>query len=238
MRILYFFLLFFILTPSISMAQGGMSNTLPPGGTLLNISATESVEVEQDMLVANLRVEKRLSDAKELQQEINMMMKQAVEEAKKFDGLDISTNQYYVHEYNTKTEKLWRGSQGLTIKSKEADDVLELSGRLQDLGFLMNGLNYQLSPEKHEEVRESLLETALDKLVARSKRVGSAIDKPNVDLWEVNVDAAPSPAYPQPMMMHSRAASMDMAESAMAAPVAQAGKNQISLTVSAKVILK
>ena len=237
MRILSLFTLFFILTPTLCFAQEAMSNTLPPGGTLLNISATESVEVDQDLLVANLRVEKTLTDPKELQQEINMMMKQAIEEAKNIEGLDLSTNQYYVYEYNTKTEKLWRGNQGLTIKSKNADDVLELSGRLQDVGFLMNGLNYQLSPEKHEEVRESLLETALEKLITRSKRVGTAIDKPNVDLWEVNVDAAPSPIYPQPMMQ-TRMASMDMAESAMAAPVAQAGKNQISLTVSAKVILK
>ena len=30
---------------------------LPAGGTLLNISATESVEVEQDQLVATMRVE-------------------------------------------------------------------------------------------------------------------------------------------------------------------------------------
>ena len=236
MRILSLFTLLFILTPTLCFAQEAMSNTLPPGGTVLNISATESVEVDQDLLVANLRVEKTLSDPKELQQEINMMMKQAIEEAKNIEGLDLSTNQYYVYEYNTKTEKLWRGNQGLTIKSKNADDVLELSGRLQDAGFLMNGLNYQLSPEKHEEVRESLLETALEKLITRSQRVGTAIDKPNVDLWEVNVDAAPSPIYPQPMMQ-TRMASMEM-DSAMAAPVAQAGKDQISLTVSAKVILK
>ncbi len=238
MRILSLFTALIILTPSLSMAQDGMVSALPAGGTLLNISATESVEVEQDLLVANLRVEKRLADAKELQQEINLMMKQAIEEAKKFDDLDLATNRYYVHEYNTKTQKLWQGAQGITIKSKNAEDVLELSGRLQDQGFLMNGLNYQLSPEKHEEVRESLLETALEKLITRAKRVGSAIDKPNVDLWEVNVDAAPSRNYPQPMMA-TRMVSMDMAESsAMAAPVAQSGKDQISLSVSAKVILK
>ena len=233
------FLLLFILFSSFAMpVYATKIATMPAGGTLLNISATERVDVEQDMLVANLRIEKRLADSKELQQEINILMKEAIEESKKFEDLDISTNQYYVHEYRTKTQKLWQGSQSLTIKSKNGDDVLELAGRLQDKGFLMNGLNYQLSPEKYEEVRDGLLETALKKLMARAKRVGSTIDKPEVDLWEVNVDAAPSPIYPQPMMM-GRAMAMDTMETAaLAAPVAQAGKNQISMTVSAKVILK
>ena len=124
-------------------------------------------------------------------------------------------------------------------QSKNAEDVLELTGRLQDQGFLMNGLNYTLSQEKHEEVREGLLESAITKLTERAKRVGTAIDKPNVDLWEVNVDAAPSmPIRAQPMMARSMMAMDGMAEVASAAPVAQAGKNNISMTVSAKVILK
>ena len=46
------------------------------------------------------------------------MMKKAIEEAKKFEGLDISTQQYYVHEYHTKTQKLWQASQTLSIKVK------------------------------------------------------------------------------------------------------------------------
>lgn len=227
-----------VLVPFSGHAQETSSPAqLPAGATLLNISATERTEVDQDILVANMRVEKRLSDATELQQEINVMMKKATEEAKKFEGLEISTQQYYVHEYRTKTEKEWQGSQGLMIKSKQAEDILELVGRLQDMGFLMNGLNYQLSPEKHEEVRESLLETAIDKLMQRAKRVGTAIDKPNTDLWEINVDTAPSQGYPQPVMMRSN---MAMAESmsASAPPVAEAGKDQISMTVSAKIILK
>ncbi len=230
--ILFTFLLF---SSHAVAAENGAA--LPAGATLLNISATETVEVEQDELVATLRVEKRLADSRELQQDINMMMKKATEEAKKFEGLDISTHQYYVHEYNTKTQKLWQGSQTLSIKSKNAEDVLELTGRLQDMGFVMNGLNYTLSREKHEEVRDSLLEAAIKKLSERARRVGSAIDKPNVDLWEVNVDAAPTNIYPQPMMARGMMMGAT-AELASAAPVAQAGKNQISMTVSAKVILK
>ncbi len=235
MRILFFITFFSLISVSAfaqSLAQ------LPNGATLLNISATENIEVDQDTLIANLRVEKQLSDPKELQQEINMMMKQAVEEAKKIEGLTITTEQYYVHQYQRDNKQLWQGNQGLSIKSQKADDVLELSGRLQDMGFLMNGLNYQLSPEKYEEIRESLLEGSIKKLMARAKRVGSAIDKPNVDLWELNVDAAPTPNYPQPVMMARGMAMESMGKSAMAPPVAEAGKSTVSMSVSAKMILK
>ncbi|MCB9973308.1 MAG: SIMPL domain-containing protein [Rhodospirillales bacterium] len=213
--------------------------TLPAGATLLNISATERIEVAQDQLVANIRIEKTMADSRELQQDINRLIKQALEIVKDFKTVEVSTDQYYVYEYNTKTQNLWRGTQGLTLKGKDADDILEVSGKLQDLGFLMNGLGYQLSSEKYEEVRDGLLELSLKKLMARAKRVGITIDKPDVDLWEVNVDAAPSPIYPQPVMMRTMMADSGMAEKSFAAPpVAEAGKNEISMTVSAKVLLK
>ncbi len=40
---------------------------LPDGHTALNISATETVEVEQDLLVASLRIQEEAKDAKQVQ---------------------------------------------------------------------------------------------------------------------------------------------------------------------------
>ena len=49
-------------------------NLLPEGQTLITLSVTERVQVEQDTLIATLRVERDHRDAVALQSEINAAM--------------------------------------------------------------------------------------------------------------------------------------------------------------------
>ena len=246
MRFLTTLLLSGFITFSPAMAQDVV--TLPEGQTALNISATETVEAEQDMLVASLRIQMEDKDAKTIQDTINKAMAKAVTEAKKYKGLKIETGQYYVHpdyryEQNRETGEnkqildKWRGSQTLTIKSLNADDVLKVTGNIQDMGFVMNSLEYQLSPKKYEEIRDGLMETTIKSLNERAKRVATALGKANVDLVEINVDA--QPMMPQPV--YARGAKMEMmamSADAMSAPVAEAGETSVSMTISARAIIK
>jgi predicted secreted protein len=221
---------------------------LPDGHTALNISATERIEVEQDLLVASLRIQEEAKDAKEVQKTINEAMAKALALTKKYPYLKIETGQYYVHpdyryirkegESNERILDKWRGSQTLTIKSKATDDVLTVTGKIQDMGFMMNGLNYQLSPEKHEDVRDGLMEDTVKKLKARAMRVAKALNKDNVDIVEINVDAN----HHSPRPVYARAKSMEMmamsADSAMPTPTAEAGETSVSMTINARAIIK
>lgn len=224
---------------------------LPAGQTLINISTSERIEVDQDLLVATLRYESENKDARALQNEINEVMQKAVAAAKAVEGVKVVTQQYYVypHDYqpiedmrkapdepSKKTERIWRGNQGLEIKSTQADTLLELTGSLQDMGLVMNNLSYTLSPEKAEETRDSLMEGALEKLKAKADRAAAALGKANADLLEVNVDSGYNGPQPMPMMrtMAMESAAMDK----MAAPVAEPGQTEISMTVSARALLK
>jgi predicted secreted protein len=217
---------------------------IPEGAALVSLSATENVEIEQDLLVAMLNYQAENANARALQDEINTRMKEALDTAKKVGSVKASTQQYYVYEYDPNAgkefqprQKLWRGSQGLMLKGKEADDLLELTGKLQEMGLSMNGLGYEVSPEKLEEARESLLEAALKKLTAKAQRTAKALGKSSAELKQISVDMGGY--YPQPEM---RAMAMDMAYGSgapkMASPVAAAGESQISLTVSAQALLK
>ena len=208
---------------------------------MVSLSATEMVEVEQDLLVATLNFTAEDADPKVVQDTINKKMKEAVDTAKKVDTVKVSTQQYYVHEYdrsrgqNARRDMVWRGNQSLQIKGKEADDFLELAGDLQEMGLAMNGLNYTLSPEKLEETRNSLLEAALAKLVEKSERTAKALGKSSSEMLQINVDMGGN-HYQPPVM---RAMAMDgMAKAEMAAPVAAPSESQISLTVSAQALLK
>ena len=58
---------------------------------ILNISATERREVEQDLLVANLQYSAEGPKARDIQNEVNEAMAKAVKEAKKVDEVKINT---------------------------------------------------------------------------------------------------------------------------------------------------
>lgn len=242
MRILLAVVLLFITAAHASAQDYKTLLDLPQDTTLVSLSATEQVEVQQDLLVANLRYETTNTDPRKLQDEINTLMKKALDEAQKVSSVKAATQQYHVYEFDrsagkgTRRDMAWRGQQGLMIKGKKADDLLELTGKLQDMGLSMSGLNYQVSPELLEETRESLLEDALKKLMAKADRTAKAIGKSKSELLQINVDMGGY--YPQPQMMRSDMAYEGAAMKTMAAPVAAPGESQITLTVSAQALLK
>lgn len=243
MRALRLLLLAFLALPSLAFAQDYNSIlNMPAGATLVTLSASESADVDQDLLTASLRYEAESADSKKVQDDINEKMTKALAAAKNYSDVEVSTQQYSVYfqdsvvDQNGKQveKKLWRGQQGLELESKNSESLLKLTGELQALGLLMNGMNYAVSPELYEETRENLLEGAIKKLKTKAERLAKALDKSSADLLEVNVDMG-GYAPPVPMMAYARA---EGAMAKMDAPVAQPGKTQVTLSVSARALLK
>ncbi len=241
MRTFLFLFSLFLITlsvPAFAETQDPILS-MPDGQVILNISATVRKEVEQDLLIANLSYTATNKSSRELQNEINTAMAAALKKAKKEDSVKVNTGSYQVyqqHHPRTK-EKLWHGSQSMTLKSKNAEDLLELVGDLQDMKLNMNGLSYTLSPETAVKIQDNLMEDALKELQTRANRASKALNKSSAELREVNAQSGNAP-YAQNHYA-SRAMMMDGAESmAMAAPVASAGETTITLTVSARALLK
>ncbi len=214
--------------------------SMPDGQVILNISATERRDVEQDLLVANLSYQATNKGPRALQDEVNKIMKEAISTAKKVDTVKVSTGSYQVYDYTdprTK-EKKWRASQSLTLKSKDAESLLKLSGKLQDMKLNMNGLSYMLDPKTSVSVQDSLMEDALKQLQMRANRAAKALGKSTAELRDVNVQTGGVPY--QQIRNYGRSNMMEMqgAVADMAAPVAEAGETTISLSVSARAILK
>lgn len=211
--------------------------SLPDGQVILNISAEERKEVEQDLLVGTLSYVVTDRDPAKVQNEINTVMAKAVEAAKAAEDIKVNTGAYQVHETTdsrTKETK-WRGQQSMTIKSMTSKNVLDLTGKLQEMGLTMNGLNYTLAPETAIEVQDSLMEAALEQLQERANRAAKALGKSGAELREVNVNSS---GIPYQRAMRSGGVQMEMASAAMAAPVAAAGETTLTLNVNARAILK
>lgn len=221
---------------------------VPDGATLITLSATERLEVDQDLLIATLSYEAENESASKLQDEINKVMAEALTEAKKVESVKVSTQSYQVYPYDyqpnpnpkagedTRIIRKWRGSQSLMLKGKTPDDLLNLAGKLQGAGLNITNLSYTVSPELLEDTQNAMLEDALKKLKTKAERTAQALDKTQSDLLQVNVDVGGY--YPQPVMM-ARGAMMAKADMAMeSAPVAAAGQSEITLTVTAQALIK
>lgn len=214
---------------------------VPEGMTILNISATEREEVEQDLLIANLRYEVKNQDQSVVQDQINKTMAKALKRAKTYSTIKAVTQQYQIyktsydpnpHDNIRKKVPTWQGNQGLMLKSKTADDVLKLVGELQTMGLVTNGLSFKVSPELYDKTFDALLEKAITKLQTKAERAGKALGKTKIELIDVNVNGGGR--HIQPQYHHRAMMDEGIAMSAGAAPVASAGESNVSLTVSAR----
>ncbi len=210
--------------------------------SLLHINATESREVDQDLLIASLRIEVENTDNKKVQNDVNTAMAKALEMAKAYPDVKAVTRGYNVHQYDKNAGRkdrprtmVWKGTQSVQLKSKNAEKLLDLAGKIQGAGFVMGGLNYTLSPEVAAKVQDEMLEAALEKLQNRAQRAAKALGKSKAELKEINTEGGryvPQPVYARAEMM-----AMD-AGVKMAAPVASPGETTLSMTVNARAILK
>lgn len=243
MRVLILFALLLTFPISANAQYKDAVFELEENDSLLHISATERREVDQDLLIASLRIEVENKNNKDVQNEINKGMKAALDLAKGYKDVKAITRGYNVHQYDLNGGKrdrtrnmIWKGSQSVQLKSKDADALLELAGKIQEAGFIMGGLNYTLSPEVAAKVQDEMLEAALEKLSARAQRAAKALGKKDAELKEINTqgNSQPQPQHYQ-RNVKMRAMSADME---MAAPVASPGETTITMTVNAKALLR
>lgn len=238
----------FISAPAFSQDGNGL-NLPPEGSTIINFSATEKRTMPQDLLIASLRIEAEDKDSPGvIQKKINEAMTKALDLAKKESSFKVSTGTYSVYKYdnpvvvNTKTgeqknEPIWKGSQDIEIQSKDAAKLLDIVGKIQGMGFAMNNLTYTLAPETVDKVRDELMIEALKKLNAKADIVAKTLGKSKAELVDVNVDTG-GPVYPMAKAMMARGQMEMDAGYAAAPPVAQAGETDVSLTVSARALIK
>jgi predicted secreted protein len=238
----YLFLFTLLLTLSLSQSASAQMRDaileLPDGQVILNISATERKDVEQDLLVSVLEYSSTNREASLVQDEINKAMKEALDILEKSkDKVKFNTGTYNVYERTEPRtqERKWYGSQSITLKSMDADKVLELSGKLQKMKFTTNGLQYMLAPETAVKIQDGLMEDALKQLQTRANRAAKALGKSSAELREVNVEGV---NIPYANIRNSGMAMMKSADMEMAAPVAASGEDTITLNVNARVILK
>lgn len=228
-----------LLLPALAIAQNNFDlSLLNPGEVMVNLNANEQTEVEQDTLHASLYFAAQGRDRAALQDEVNRKMADVLALLED-SAVEYSTQQYRVYQVqpNRPTRgdidnPLWRAQQGVQLTSQDSAAVLDLVADLQGMELTMAGLSYSLSPERQEEVADSLMEAALTKLQNRAQAAAAALGKSDAEIVEISMNSSNNNGFYRASTAMAMESAMDVAT-----PVAEPGMTTVMFNVSARAIL-
>lgn len=212
---------------------------LDEGQVLLNLSISESVEVQQDLLSAVLQFMVRGPDSTALQRQVNQAMTGALDSLGQTEGIEYQTQQYHVHplysgreDPETLAQPIWQAQQSLRLSGLESTAVLAAVAELQAQGLQVQHLGYSLSAEAHRTASESLLEVAIASLQRRAQHSAELLGKQQARIIELSLNDSPNHG------LRSMAMAPAMADSAaMPTPVAEPGTTTVSVSLSARALI-
>ncbi len=234
-------LLFLAILPvQLLMAQNTFDlDDLDEGQVLLNLSVSEDVQVQQDLLSAVLQFTVRGPDSTALQHQVNQAMTQALEILGETDGVDYQTQQYQVHPVYSRRDDpealeqpIWQAQQSLRLSSLDSPAVLGAVAELQARGLQVQHLGYSLSPAAHRQASESLLEAAIASLQRKAQQTAQLLGKQQAEIIELSLNDGPNHGL---RAMSVARTSADSAE--MATPVAEPGRTTVTVSVSARALI-
>ncbi len=197
-----------------------------PPSTRLEIDATGTAQATPDLLEATLAAERSGPDPAAVQQHVNAAIASAVHAATTVPGVEPRILGYDVLE-NDKHQ--WTASSRLALRSADSVHLLDLVGRLQSTGLILESLAWQLSPALHDREQAEATRNALTTLVRRAGDAASALGLHVDHLAEIRISGS-GDFNPRPLgVMRALTA---IAPSAPAAPLS------VEVTASGTVLLR
>jgi len=224
-----------ILLISLSLLTTlALAHDVKPEG-IINLQASASMEVETDTMQATVAVEAENYDPAVLAKRINEKMTWALDTAKPFTAVKVKGGQYTTHQiYNKRIFKAWRGTQTITLESKNTEELGKLIGLLQKK-LLIKSLRYQVSKEKIQAVNKILIKQAISNFKEQALVITKEFDKNKYIIHQVNVNAnnRHQPVYRARSHMK---ADMMMSESAPANLQQNSSNIQVNVNGSIRII--
>ena len=202
---------------------------------IVNMQASASAEVETDTMLASIAVEGENYDPSALADEINKTMAWALKTAAPFKTVKVKGGQYTSHQlYNKNIFKAWRGSQTITLESKDTKQLGKLIGLLQKK-LLIKSLRYQVSNEKLAVTKQLLTKQAIANFKSQAKTVIEELGKNRYIIHQININSnnQRQPVY----YAKSRMLSSTMSEEAAPANLQQSASTvQVNINGSIRIL--
>lgn len=210
---------------------------LAPPQNVVQLSASGTVEVQQDLLAISMNTTREGADAGTVQNQLKVALDAALTEVKKVaqpGQLDVRTGNFSIYPRYGRDGKItgWQGSAEMVMEGRDFARISATAGKVQTL--TMGNVSFGLSREQRAKVEGDAQAQAIDRFKAKADGIAKAFGFSAYSLREVSVNANDQGFTPRPRMMamEARAASSD-------APVpVEAGRSTVVVTVSGSVQLK
>lgn len=207
----------------------------PTGYDQLSFQTEVKEEVANDEVRASLYKKLQATDAKTLATQLNTAINKALNIAKRYPSVTVSTGQQSTYPRYDKNEKIigWTGQANIDIKSTDFAATSQLIADLQET-LVMNNLNFGVSDNKKDALEQKLMTSASRAFQLQAKNLTRAWDARSYRVVTVNLNTNNN-NYPRPMY------NMKMAAEAMDSSVPsqnfESGNSTISVTAGGTIEL-
>ena len=160
--------------PADAQPQTPADYALPPATTILHLSATGSVQVSLDELVADLVAQATSPAAATAQRRVNEMMAAGMKAARAVAGVETRAISYSVSPNDDK-RPTWTAQQTLELRGSDDPSLLDLAGTLQQQGFATASLEWQLSQALRRKAHDDATTAALKELQERAASAAATL---------------------------------------------------------------
>ena len=198
----------------------------------ISFNEEASVEVDNDLLVAVMFIQREGRQADRPAEEVNRVMNQALSRAKQESGIKVQTLNYHTGAIYKKNEvRGWRVNHSLRLESRDSKKLGALIGELQSL-LNVQSISYQVSEERRRQHMDALIEQALQRFQARAKLVSRSMGREGFRVVSLNIN----PGHTNnPVRFRSEGM---MASMSKAAPCIEAGSQRLQVSVHGEIELE
>ncbi len=202
------------------------------------LSASGSVEVQQDVLSISLSTTRDGADATLVQTQLKQALDAALTIAKQAAApgqLDVRTGNFSLYPRYSKDGKIngWQGTTELVLEGRDFPRITATAGKIQTL--TMGNVSFALSREQRAKVEAEAQTLAIDRFKAKALDISKGFGFTGYTLREVQVNANDQGMPRGRMQVMSAMAKSEMSDSSV--PV-EAGKSLVQVTVSGAVQMK
>lgn len=178
---------------------------------IVNIQADATRQVSNDEMHAVLYIEKSNKQPAELAAQINQLMSQAVNTARKYPSVKIETGSqttYPIYDNDSRKLKEWRGRAEVRLESTDFKAASQLVSELQQ-NFQTQSISFSVSDAQRKKVENELMVEASKNFQQRAQTLSQAWNKSGYNLVNINLNTSNYGGQPVPRMAMMKAASAD-----------------------------
>lgn len=216
------------------VARPACADTGIPAQPVVTVSASATMNVPNDRMIASLRAESENPSATAAANEVNKRIGDALAHAKAVPGVEMQTASYSTYPMYDKNQiARWHVTQSLTLEGSDFNAIATLASRLQaDYGLLLSGISFSVSLKTRSAAEDKLTQQAI---ASWQQRAANAARGFNATGWRAGRISIQTSDFGRPQPMPRVGV---MAAQGVAPVSVEGGNSEVTVTVSGEAVLE